>query len=240
MPQTKEEVFSEKTKSLLDYLGHPNRYGQTSLPRPFFIEFAGSPSSGKTTVIIELDKFLRRHGLRVFCPQEGAEAVRHIERTTPVYNIRTGLYSLNLLLDLSYGHTYDVVIFDRGVFDAYCWMIYHKEKGQLTEKACELAQSFFLSDLWMDSVDAAFFMVCEAEEAMKREMRLSLTDKEAFASNPKTIASLVNRYREAFKVLSPKYKQLELFDTTNLQEYEVVKQMVNKILDILVRKTKSG
>ncbi len=236
MSQEKEKVFSEQTKLLLNYLGHPNRYGETSLPRPFFIEFAGSPSSGKTTIIVELDKFLRRHGLRVFCPQEGAEAVRHIERSTPVYNIRTGTYALNLLLDLSHGHAYDVVIFDRGIFDVYCWMIFHKERGQLTEEACKLAQSFFLSDLWTDSMDAAFFMVCDAKEAMEREMRLSLTDKEAFASNPKTIATLVNRYREAFKVLSPKYKQLELIDTTSLQEYEMVEQMINKILDILVKK----
>ncbi|MFH1193884.1 MAG: hypothetical protein V1661_02730 [bacterium] len=236
MSQDKERVFSEKTKLLLDYLGHPNRYGQTSFPRPFFLEFAGSPSSGKTTVIGELDKLLRRYGLRVFCPQEGAQAIRHIERTTPVYNIRTGLYTLSLFLDLNCGHTYDVVILDRGIFDVYCWMIYHKEKGQLTEESCQLIQSFFLSDLWINTIDAAFFMVCEAEEAMKREMRLSLTNKEAFASNPKTIAGLVSRYREAFNVLSPKHKQLELVDTTNMEEYEVVEQMTNKILDILVKK----
>ncbi|MFH1193882.1 MAG: AAA family ATPase [bacterium] len=237
MSQDKEKVFSEKTKLLLDYLGHPNRYGETSLCRPFFIEFAGSPSSGKTTVIGELDKFLRRHGLRVFCPQEGAQAIRHIERTTPVYSIRAiGMHSLNFLLDLSYGHTYDVVILDRSVFDAYCWMIYYKERGKLTEEACKTMQSFFLSDLWTDSLDAVFFMVCDAEEAMKREMRLSLTNKEASASNPKIIAELAGRYREAFNVLSLKYKQLELIDTTNMKEYEVVERMTNKILDILVKK----
>src|SRR3989344_1035355 len=107
----KEKIFEKKAQEILKYLKYNIRYGDF-IPRPFFLEFTGSPSSGKTTTITELDKFLRRQGFRVWRPQEGAEVIRHIERTTPIYNIRTGLYALSILLDESFAHKYDVIISD--------------------------------------------------------------------------------------------------------------------------------
>ena len=130
----KQTELEARAKRILQYLRSDLRYDQNIIPRPFFIELTGTPSSGKTTVITELDKFLRRQGFRVYRPQEGAEVIRHIERTTPVYNLRTGIYALTLLLDISVGHLYDVVIFDRSIFDAYVWLMYWNEKGKLTEQ----------------------------------------------------------------------------------------------------------
>src|SRR3989338_10083226 len=111
-----------KLARTLSYIDIETRRNHNVLPRPFFIEITGTPSAGKTTTIKELDKFFRRMGFRVLCPQEGAEVIRHIERTTPLYNIRTGLYALQILIDLSHGHQYDIVIFDRCIFYSFCWM----------------------------------------------------------------------------------------------------------------------
>lgn len=163
-----ENLFEEKAKKILEYLKSDLRYDEQFLPRPFFLEFTGSPSSGKTTTITELDKFLRRHGFRVLRPQEGAEVIRHIPRTTPLYNIRTGLYALNKLIDESYGHLYDVIIFDRCVFDAYCWMMYWEEKNKLTKEEKELAQSFFLSRFWMEKIDIATEILNIFEEKINK------------------------------------------------------------------------
>ena len=108
-----ENAFEKKAQKILNYLKSDIRYDRKYIPRPFFFEFTGSPSSGKTTCITEADKFLRRQGFRVWRPQEGAEVIRHIERTTSLYNIRTGIYALTLLMDESVGNKYDVVIFDQ-------------------------------------------------------------------------------------------------------------------------------
>ena len=124
-----ENVFEAKAQNILKYLKSDIRYDLHHIPRPFFVEFTGSPSSGKTTTIKKFDEFLRREGFRVYRPQEGAEVIRHIDRVTPVYNIRTALYALNILLDLAHGHLYDVVAFDRAIFDAYGWMKYWLDKG---------------------------------------------------------------------------------------------------------------
>ena len=234
----KENVFEAKAQKILGYLKSPVRYDEKFLPRPFFLEFTGSPSAGKTTTITELDKFFRRQGFRVLRPQEGAEVIRHIERTTPLYNIRTGLYALELLVDLSSGHTYDLVIFDRCIFDAYCWMIYWAEKEKLSKKEREIIQSFFLSKFWIDKIDAAYFMTCEPKVAMDRELRIALSQKLGETTNPKTVRTLVARYKSAYEILSPRYQQLHLIDTTSLGETEMIEKIATKTLDILEKKSK--
>ena len=113
----KEKLFEEKARTILNYLRSQIRYDQKVIPRPFFIEITGSPDAGKSTTTEELDNALRKEGLRVWCPQEGAEVIRHIDRKTPLYNLRTGLYALNILIDESVSHRYDIVVFNRCAFD---------------------------------------------------------------------------------------------------------------------------
>ncbi len=235
----KEKMFEKKAQKILKYLKSDIRYNG-HIPRPFFLEFTGSPSSGKTTTITELDKFLRREGFRVLRPQEGAEVVRHIERNTPLYNIATCDYARKILIDESHGHKYDVVIFDRCIFDGYGWMEYWHEKKMLSFDEKELYQKFFLSKLWVDNIDAAYFMVCDPKIAMERELRIALTRKPGETTNPKSVEMLVNRYKKAYEVLSPNYKQLRLLDTTEMKENKMVEMIAEQVLNILQEKAKNA
>ena len=236
----KEAVFEEKARQILSYLKSEVRYDEKFLPRPFFLEFTGSPSAGKTTTITELDKFFRRQGFRVLRPQEGAEVIRHIPRTTPLYNIRTGLYALTQLIDLSQSHAYDIVIFDRCIFDAYCWMMYWDEKQKFNRFERNIIQSFFLSRFWTDKIDVAYFMVSDPKIAMERELRIALSSKLGETTNPKTIQTLVERYKTAYTQLSPQYPQLQLLDTTKLSEQKMVEKIATNILNILEQKSKNS
>lgn len=237
--QGREKLFEAQAKNILDFLKADKRYDHTFLPPPFFIEFTGSPSSGKTTNITELDKFLRREGFRVLRPQEGAEVIRHIGRDTPLYNIRTGLYALTKLIDESHGHLYDVVIFDRCIFDAYCWMMYWVEKNKLSSEEKTLIQQFFLQRFWTDQITIAFFMICDPEIAMQREQRIALSTKLGETTNPETIRKLVERYKKAHEELSPLHPQIHLIDTTHMQEGEMVEMIAQKTLDAMEARTHS-
>lgn len=232
-----ENVFEEKAEKILGYLRSDVRYNQKFLPRPFMVEFTGTPSAGKTTTITELDKFFRRIGFRVWRPQEGAEVIRHIDRTTPLYNVRTAMYAVTLLIDEGVGHKYDLVIFDRCVFDSYCWLEYWHEKGKLTKGEKQAYQKFFLSDLWTQNLDAAYLTVCEPEEAMKRELKIALSKKLGETTNPATIKTLVERYRRAYRELKDRYPQLFLIDTTDLTEKKMVEQIAMQTLEIFEKKT---
>ncbi len=238
MPKKNDNDFDKKAQEILRYLKSDIRYDREHIPRPFFFEFTGSPSSGKTTCITEADKFLRRQGFRVWRPQEGAEVIRHIERTTPLYNIRTGLYALALLMDESVGNKYDVVIFDRCIFDAYVWMMYWEEKGKLTEEEKKIIQMFFLFRLWVDKLDRCYIMVADPKIAMEREMRIALSDKMGETTNPKTIATLANRYRSAYQTLKGEHHQLKLVDTSDMDEKRMVELIANDMLATMEEKIK--
>jgi hypothetical protein len=227
------EKYEQQAQRVLKYLKAHIRYDNGILPRPFHIELTGTPSSGKTTIITEQYKFLRRLGFRVLRPQEGAEVIQHIERTTPVYNIRTALYALTMVLDEAHKHTYDVILLDRGIFDPYGWMMYWRDKGKLSPEECAFFQEFFLSRLWVNLIDKAFFVICEPEEAMRRELRIAVTDRLGETTNPDSIKKLVTRYHSAYEQLSPAHPQLELVDTTHMGEQEMVDLFSSKILDAM-------
>ena len=231
-----ETVQESHAKKIQEYLRKDIRHNPLSIPRPFFVEISGTPSSGKTTAITKLDTFFRRMGFRVLCPQEGAQVVRHIERTTPLYNLTTGLYALNILIDLSQTHYYDFVIFDRCLFDAYCWMLYWEERKKLNKDELVLIQAFFLSRFWINTIDVAYFMVCDPEKAMEREQRITLTQRLGSYTNPETLKTLALRYKQGFEALRPKFPQLKFFDTTNKTEKGMVEEIAFHILDALEKK----
>lgn len=229
-------MFSEhdQIEILRDFLGSPSeRYGRDSPPRPFVLEFTGSPSAGKTTIIKEVERFLRRRGFRVLCPQEGAEVIRHVERDTPLYNLRTGLYALANLIDLTQNHLYDFVILDRGLFDVFCWMEYWADKNLLDDKAkCDF-QNFFLSKFWINRIDMAFFVVCEADAAMEREQKIAISPSHGSYTNPVTITKLYRFYSDAFVTLKVNYPRIHLLDTTNLDKQQMITSVVELILSKL-------
>jgi len=230
-----EKKTKEKKRSIFAYLKSKVRYDLSAIPRPFIIEITGSPHAGKTTAINEIDKFLRRQGFRVLRPQEGGEAIRHIERKTPIYNIRTGLYALTQILDHGHGHNYDVVIFERGIFDAYCWMMYWAEKEKSNRHKLEVAKKFFLLNFWSNTIDRAYFMVCDPDKAMERELHTSLSQK-----LERDNLKMVKLYHKAYDRLSVNFPQIKLIDTTNLKEKEVIESITLDILDIMSSKTKKS
>lgn len=236
-----KRILEQKARDLLFYLKSKIRYDRDVIPRPFIIEVTGTPSAGKTTTIVEIDKFFRRIGFeRVWKPQEGAEVIRHIPRTTPEYNIRTGTYALNLLLDNAYGHNYDLIIFDRCIFDAYCWMQYWKEKSKLTEKEAANNQSFFLQKPLTDYIDAAIMMTCSAEEAMKRELKIALSSKLGETTNPESIKRLERIWKNAYERLQGEYPQLTLMDSTKLDESQMIEDVTLTALNAFEKRAKQS
>ena len=231
--------FEERGEKILHYLRSDLRHDLEKIPRPIVVEITGTPDAGKTTTIKELDNSFRKIGFRVICPQEGAEEIRHIPRTTPLYNIRTGLYALQKLIDYTAGHMYDLVIFDRGIFDPYCWMMYWQEKDKLTEEERILLQQFFLLRFWVDKVDAVWFVVCDAEEALRRNQRIALTTRLGETTNPQTIKILIDRYLSAYNQLKPQFPQLNLLDTTKLDEKTMIETVTSRTMDILEQNMKS-
>ncbi len=230
-----ENLFEQRAQRVLKYLKVEKRYNEKDRPRPFFIELTGSPDSGKTTTIDELYKFFKALGFKTRRPQEGAEVIQ-IPRITPLYNVRTCDYARIQLIDQANDPECDLMIFDRCLFDGYCWMMYWEAKGQLTSAEVKLYQNFFLSKFWVDKLDAAYFVVCDPDEAMRRNKEVSLTDRLGNFTNPQTIKVLVDRFQQAYKDLSPRFPQLRIVDTSKMDKQQMVEYFANETLAAMEKK----
>lgn len=236
--QNTEQIFEKKAKHILEYLkSQRGRYGNKFMPRPFMIEFTGPPSSGKTTTIRELYDFLRPLGFVVWRPQEGAEYIQDIPRTFPEYNVATGLYALDKLIHESFGHKYDIILFDRALFDAYCWMEYWGDKGKLTPAQKVIWQSFFTSPQFVEKLDIAYFMVCDPKVAMTRQLRVAISKRPRETTNPTSIEEKIKIWRQAHSLHLVSHSNVRLVDTTSMTEQEMVDYFTNDILTILEAKS---
>ncbi len=231
MKNKKDELI---INALKQHLKCDTRY---DLPRPFIISFFGTPDAGKTTIITACDNFLRRLGFRVCKPQEGAEFVRHVPRTTPVYNIRTAMYAINIMIDQIHNHQFDFVLFDRCCFDGYFWMEYWFQKGKLTKEQKEHLQGTFLYPEWTDHVDISYFVTCDGNISTERDKELNFAEIFGDTTNPKTVSFLKKIGEKVFEELSPKFPQIKLFDTTELKKKDMVEKIALDILFNLDKKT---
>lgn len=234
MEEREVTEFEKRARLAKPYFNQRIRYSKDIMPAPFIEEFLGTPSSGKTTLIKEVDKFWKRQGFRSYHPQEGAEAVRYLDRTTPFYNIATGLYAFQILIQISAGHQYDHVLFDRCVFDAYTWMKYWFKKGKLSKEMMHMLQESFLTGA--DRVDIAFTVICDPEIAIGRETKNELTKQVGDHTNTDTIKLLIECNLESYEELKPRFPQLILLDTTEIDEKTMVQNAAATILQTLEKK----
>ncbi|KKW47754.1 MAG: hypothetical protein UZ00_C0001G0010 [Parcubacteria group bacterium GW2011_GWA1_60_11] len=221
-----ENRFEQQARRILRFLKSDKRYDLSYMPRPFMVELTGSPSAGKTTTVIELDKFFLGVLLNCFC-------LRSV--------ICHGFCCLNqVFLFRAHVHIIDVMVFDRCIFDAYSWMMYWAEKGKLSPEERAMIQAFFVSPFWTSMIDIAYFFVCDPEVAMERELRIALSQKTGETSNPKTIATLVERYKEAYRQLSPANPHIFLVDTTHLDEKTMVERIASQTLDVFEERARKA
>ncbi|MDP3725585.1 MAG: hypothetical protein Q8R36_00130 [bacterium] len=233
MATDQKALFKERAERILDFLNTKQRYNQLLIPPPFFIEFLGSASSGKSSTIKLIYNFLRRNGFEVLMPQEGAEVFPSNWRKNPDYNIQTGMYALGILLRERKRHNYDFVLFDRCIFDAYHWMMYWYEKERLTKEQRQHWQAIFLDPLFSPDIKLAFIMTCEPNVALARENEHALTDDLGETTNPQAIAKTIERHRTMYDALILHNPQLRLVDTTTTSRKEVAGRIGAEILKIL-------
>ena len=184
--------------------------------RPFVIEITGTPEAGKTSVINTLTRFFKRCDWRVHNPTEGAEVIEKVPRINHIYNIRTGIYALSELLDNVYSLDFDLIIFDRGLYDAFCWQEYWLKKEIISLDLAQTNQTFFTQSEILKNIDTCFFVVCQAEESMRRADQWNLSKKQGETTNPETIKNLIDIWKNCHQQFSESGNSVILLDTTEI------------------------
>ena len=139
----KHETDLEKRAGAMLKALNSYEFRREKLSRPFIVEVTGLPDSGKSTILTRIDVFLRRQGVvgrecKILIPQEGTRAVRNIPRSEIQHSIAASNYSLQILLEHSYSINYDVIFFDRCIYDAWCFVEWLHKKGRLKQEEAPL------------------------------------------------------------------------------------------------------
>jgi hypothetical protein len=192
------------------------RHGNEFLKPPFIVEFFGNPDSGKSSAIKSAYTNLRRHGFHIKKPLEGAEEISDdIPRSSPEFNVATGVRTVNLLMHLHHLHKHDIVIFDRGIFDAYGQMARWNKKGKLSDDDIHMYQRFFISQFFAPRMTLGIAMICDSDVAMARDQRSSRTKLIGESTNPDAINSMRDATIQTYEELRGRFP-LALIDTSKM------------------------
>lgn len=125
--------------------------------RPFVVELTGTPKAGKTTVISLLEGFFDRTDYKVHVLRERAAKCPLSMKGHFFFNTWTTATMLAELLE-TIDTDHDLVIPDRGFFDALVWLELQVRRNQVTASEREVFERFVLLERWRKLVDAVLVL----------------------------------------------------------------------------------
>ena len=153
--------LAQKASALLPILRRQAR-------RPYIVEFAGTPKAGKTTSLHVLHRFLRDCGYQVHVMRERAGDCPVAMKGHFFFNTWTTTTMLASMIE-SLESEADVLLLDRGVFDAIVWLESQKLDHQLSPEEYEVFRRFVLLDRWRTLTDLTFVLKVAPDTALERE-----------------------------------------------------------------------
>ena len=189
------------------------------LEHPLFVEFAGTPKSGKSTCIDTVNHFFRRLGYKVLAPTEGASkrTPYYLKEDLVAFNAWSAAYALTHILEGRYGSDeYHLVIMDRGLFDALAWFELLRDQDRITSEHCSTIQDFLLVSHWQDLIDMVFLFQTDPPTSLERENRDKLIEEPGRAMNPQFLEDLNKAYQTIREKYSEQFTSLHVVNTSNV------------------------
>lgn len=212
--------------------------------KPLFVEFSGTPKSGKSNCIDIVTHFFRRAGFRIHAPSEGASkrTPYYLKQDLVAFNTWSASYALqHVLQGLHSPDNYDLAILDRGLFDALAWFELLQLKGDITVKERDQVQAFLCIDDWRNLIDLVLLITTDPETSLKRENQDTLTSEEGRAMNPETLQQLNTAYDSVKKRYSTEFSEFRPIDTSaeaGTTPRSTASEAAALILDLLESKTR--
>lgn len=205
--------------------------------RPVFIEFSGTPKSGKSTCIDIVGHFFRRTGFRVLAPTEGASkrTPYYLKEDWVAFNTWSAAYALTHILEgLHSADRYQLAILDRGLFDALAWFQLLLDRGEISSSDCARIHHFLLMDKWRSVIDYVFLFKVEPANSLERENRFALIDEPGRAMNRQLLVELNRAYdavQEQYKNEFQGFRTIDTSDSQGNTPRTTAMEVVDLILD---------
>lgn len=203
--------------------------------RPIVIEFSGSPKAGKTSCINSLELFLKRNGFSVKIVQERASVCPVSDKQSPMFNLWTACMSLAGLIGTleDKKSNVDVLILDRGIFDALCWFEWLVSNSKMEEKQRCITENFLLMEELIKNIDIVFAFSVEPKISIDREYANLLTNKPGSIMNRKVLAEYLEAIKNTYSLKRNFFHEVFMIDTSNKNQDQVGKEVTETTLDTL-------
>ena len=205
------------------------------LERPVFVEFSGTPKSGKSTCIDIVSHFFRRVGFNVLAPTEGASrrTPYFLRRDLVAFNTWSASYALTHIIEgLHHSDRFHLAILDRGLFDALAWFQLLENDSEISIQVRETIHSFLLVEKWRSVIDAVFLFTADSSTSLERENEDKLIDEPGRAMN----SEFLNRLNQAYAQVRESYEgQFRITDiNTSNDEHTSPKSTAASVTDSIL------
>ena len=199
-------------------------------PRAFVVEFAGTPKSGKSTSVEAIRHFFRRFGFSVHVLSERAAQCPIPMKGHLFFNTWCATTMLAELLENVDTKT-DIIIADRGLFDALIWFQTQAERGELLDEELKHIESFLLMDRWKNLFNLIAVLHASAITALKRENANRITERTGSIMNTSMLDTLSDAVDKAIKLYENEFNKVIRIDTDIGDVRSVNVGLLSQILD---------
>ena len=198
--------------------------------RAFVVELAGTPKSGKSTSVEAIRHFFKRHGFRVHVLTERADQCPIPMKGHLFFNTWCATSSLAELL-ANVDTPTDLIIVDRGLFDALIWFQTQAKRGELSKSELGHIENFLLMDRWKNLFDLVVVLRASAQIALQREHAQRITERHGSIMNPSMLERLCRAVDEASAHYGERFNKLIVQDTDQGDVRSVNADLVDQILN---------
>ncbi|MCR5483911.1 MAG: HD domain-containing protein [Bacilli bacterium] len=204
---------------------------------PYVIEFTGTPRTGKTTLINNLNDFFKKGKFRVDVVEEFTTSKHYKENIYPkIKNESKKFINTEIpkyvLADLtsSLHKNPDIIIIDRSLFDRLIWLDRLCLKDGISkEEYVELRDKYirFIKDYY----DIIIGTYTDPITALKRDYKANLSLEERRFLNETNINEFNTSFLNLEKVAKRDDVNFKMFDTTNITQRELSFNVCETILN---------
>jgi predicted NUDIX family phosphoesterase/predicted ATPase len=200
------EVLLEQASELLAVLRAQAR-------RAFVVELTGTPKAGKSTSVVALQTFFKEAGYQVHLLKERAADCPLPMKGHFFFNAWTMATMLAEVLE-THETQVDLLILDRGFFDALVWLELQARRGQVTEGEKQVFSEFVLLERWRSLVDVTVLMKVDPEKALQREHQNQIVHRVGSMMNPRALGEFNDALAQVASEYSDRFSLIEI-DTTS-------------------------
>jgi predicted NUDIX family phosphoesterase/predicted ATPase len=216
------EALLDRARSVLSILRNQAR-------RAYVLELTGTPKAGKSTSVSVLQTFFRQAGYQVHLLRERAADCPLPMKGHFFFNAWTTATMLAEVLE-THESNVDLLILDRGFFDALVWLELQARRNQVTPSEKDAFESFVLLERWRSLVDSTVVMKATPETALKREHQSQIVEREGSLMNVKALAEF-NSALDAVSIRNAAQFSLVSIDTTSAES--IIETNRNLVAELL-------